>query len=108
LVAIAVIGALIGPYYCAAEEVSGVKTIEGEVVLTDQEQSVLTVKWLKSAEGAEKPEYKERTFSVPEGLKISKGADIIRLMDMGTGDHVIVEYEERPEGITVRSVTVKE
>jgi len=108
LAAMTIITVLAGPSYCGKEEEPNVKTIDGEVVLTDREQSVLTVKWLKSAEGAEKQEYRERTFSVPEGLKISKDADIIGLMDIKTGDHVIVGYEERSEGITVRSVTVKE
>ena len=109
LAAMTMIIALVpGPSYCGTEEKPGIKTVDGEVVLTDREQSVFTVKWLISAEGAEKPEYTERTFSVPEGLKISKGAGIIGLMDIGTGDHAIVEYEEHPEGIMVRNITVKE
>lgn len=108
LAVMAMIAAAAGPSYCEKEEVPNVKTIDGEVVLVDGEQSVLTVKWLKSAAGAEELEYREKTLSVPEGLKISKGADTIGLMDVKTGDHVVVEYEELTEGITVRSITVKE
>lgn len=91
--------------YCAEKETADMKTIEGEVVLADSTQSVLTVKWLKNAGD---PERREKTFLISEDTNITKGGAPIGLADVKAGNLVIIEYEESTEGVTVRSIAVKE
>ncbi len=101
IVAAALIIAL--PSYC--EEAQEIKTIDGNVVSADWENSSLTVKWFHSLGELE---YEEETLLVPQDVKIIKGEDTIGLMDIEVGDHVIVEYYEKLEMPTAKSIIVKE
>ena len=90
------------PSFC--EEEQEIKMIDGNVVSADWENSSLRVKWFHSPGEAE---FEEETLLVPEGLKITKGEDTIGLMDLEVGDHVIVEYYEKLEMPTAKSIRVQ-
>jgi len=100
---IAVVLITAAPSYC--EDVPEIKTIDGNVVSADWENSSLAVKWFHSPGEAE---FVETTLLVPENLKIIKGEDTIGLMDLEVGDHVIVEYYEKLEMPTAKSIRVEE
>ena len=91
------------PSYC--EEKPEIMTIDASVVSADWVNSSLRVKWFHSPGEVE---YEEETLLVPQDAKIIKGEDAIGLMDIEVGDHVIVEYYEKFEMPTVKSIIVKE
>ncbi|MDP2913528.1 MAG: hypothetical protein Q8N91_05930 [Candidatus Omnitrophota bacterium] len=103
---ISIMGLIIAaPSYCQEDEASKTKTIDGNVVSADWEESLITVKWLRESGEID---YEETTLYVPERLKISEGGDAIGLMDVKVGAHVIVEYYENDETPTAKSITVIE
>lgn len=91
------------PSYC--EDAPKIMTIDGNVVSADWVNSSLTVKWFHELGEVE---FEEETLLVPQDAKITKGEDSIGLMDIEVGDHVIVEYYEKLEMPTAKSIIVKE
>ncbi len=94
-----------GSSYCAENEQSEIKTVDGQVISTDWVRSMFTVQWL-NADG--EVGYLEKTFFVPEGFRITKGAGTIGFIDIENGNRVMVEYEESEKGPTIKSIVIKE
>lgn len=90
--------------YCGAGG-QKIKTIDGNIVSADWEESVITVKWL-NAPGV--IEYEEKTLYVPGNADILKDGGNIWLMDLEAGAHVTVDYYEDGDKPTVKSIIVKD
>ncbi|MBU4376324.1 MAG: hypothetical protein KKD29_02465 [Candidatus Omnitrophica bacterium] len=92
------------PSYCGEDDQT-IRTIDGNIVSADWEDSSITVKWLNTPGVIE---YNEETFYVPQNARIMKGGDNIWLMDLEVGAHVMVDYYEDGDTLTVKNVIVKD
>ena len=89
---------------CCEEGDREMRTIDGNIVSADWQESAITVKWLHTPGEIE---FKEETFYVPGNAKIQRHGGNIWLMDIDVGAHVMVDYYDDDGKLTVKNIIVK-
>ena len=103
----AVITFLLPGNFCFSQGEEGsrqIQSVTGSIVSTEWVGDIICVRWLQ-AEGI--IGYDNLTISVPDGLKINKGTDIVTLANLNIGDNVTVKYyNDNFAGLKAVSLTV--
>ncbi|MBL7158513.1 MAG: hypothetical protein ISS91_03300 [Candidatus Omnitrophica bacterium] len=63
-------------------------SINGRITEIDTFNSVISVKW----QGYDAINYNTTLFTIPEGMRFSKGTEIVDIFDLNIGDPVTIEY----------------